>query len=434
MKALFSWFIGILLVIAGFAQTPSPAGEPRNVLILGGIAHLGNGEKMENVALSLKNGYIDFIKYQMGSRIDRSEYDTVIQLENEHIYPGFIATNTTLGLREIDAVRASLDYDDVGEYNPHVRSAIAYNTESRITPTIRFNGVLLAQVTPRGGIISGSSSIMELDGWNWEDALHTEDEGIHLNWPSQFKGGGWWAEPKPLDKNDKADERIRSIYDFFETSKAYAQDSTPQPVNLRLKAMRGLFSGNKTLYVHANRAQELMQVARFKQHFNLSNVVVVGGYDAYLVPEVLKDQKIGVILRRLHSLPVRPEDPVDLPYRIPKMLQDTGILFCLDMGTGDMEVMNQRNLPFLAGTAVAYGLEYEDAVAAISGNSAKLLGISDRVGTLENGMEATLFISKGDALDMRTNDVLVAFIQGKQIALSNPQLDLYRKYKAKYPE
>ena len=434
MKALFSWFIGILLVIAGFTQTPSPAGEPRNVLILGGIAHLGNGEKMENVALSLKNGYIDFIKYQMGSRIDRSEYDTVIQLENEHIYPGFIATNTTLGLREIDAVRASLDYDDVGEYNPHVRSAIAYNTESRITPTIRFNGVLLAQVTPRGGIISGSSSIMQLDGWNWEDALHTEDEGIHLNWPSQFKGGGWWAEPKPLAKNDKADERIRAIHGFFEAAKAYANDSTPEPVNLRLKAMSGLFNGSKTLYVHANRAHELIQVAEFKKALQLKRVVIVGGYDAYLVPEVLKDQNIGVILRRLHSLPVRPEDPVDLPYRIPKMLQDTGVLFCLDMGTGDMEVMNQRNLPFLAGTAVAYGLGYEEAVAAISGNTAKLLGIADRVGTLENGMEATLFISKGDALDMRTNDVLVAFIKGKQIALSNPQLDLYRKYKAKYPE
>ncbi len=432
MKALFSLIIGSLVALGAVAQVPAPSSDARNVLILGGIAHLGNGEKMENVALSLKNGYIDFIKYQMGARIDRSEYDTVIQLENEHIYPSFIATNTTLGLREIDAVRASLDYDDVGEYNPHVRTAIAYNTESRITPTIRFNGVLLAQVTPRGGIISGSSSIMELDGWNWEDALHTEDEGIHLNWPSQFKGVGWWAEPKPLDKNDKADERIRSIYEFFEVSKAYANDTAPEPINLRLKAMRGLFTGSKTLYVHANRAQELIQVARFKQHFDFPHLVVVGGYDAYLVPEALKDQKIGVILRRLHSLPVRPEDPVDLPYKIPKMLQDTGILFCLDMGSGDMEVMNQRNLPFLAGTAVAYGLDYEHAVAAISGNSAKLLGISDRVGTLENGQEATLFISKGDALDMRTNSVVVAFIKGEQIELANPQLDLYNKYKAKY--
>ena len=215
------------------AQVPEPTThlEPESVLILGGIAHIGNGEKMENVALSIKNGYIDFIRYQMGSRIDRSQYDTVIQLEQEHIYPGFIATNTTLGLREIDAVRATLDFDDVGEYNPNVRAAIAYNTESRITPTVRSNGVLLAQITPKGGVISGSSSIMQLDGWNWEDALHTEDEGIHLVWPAQYTGGGWWAEPGVLKENDKAETKINEIRTFFSEARAYAADSAPEDIN-----------------------------------------------------------------------------------------------------------------------------------------------------------------------------------------------------------
>lgn len=416
------------------AQIPIPTTDqtPKNVLILGGIAHIGNGDKMENVAISLKNGYIDFIKYQMGSRIDRSQYDTVIQLEREHIYPGFIATNSTIGLREIDAVRATLDYDDVGEYNPHVRSAIAYNTESRITPTVRSNGVLLAQVTPRGGVISGTSSVMKLDGWNWEDALQAEDQGVHLNWPPQYTGGGWWAEPGVLKENDKSEDKIKQVYEFFREAKAYAADSAPSAMNLRLHAMKGVFNEGQILYVHANRAKELRQIAQLKKEFDLQNVVIVGGYDAYLVPEVLKDQSIGVMYRRVHSLPLRPEDPVDLSYRIPAILQDTGVLFCLDMGSGDMEVMNQRNLPFLAGTAVAYGLSYEDAVAAITGNAAKLLGIDNEVGTLENGKEATLFISSGDALDMKSNQVIIAFIKGNAIDLNDPQKELYRKYQGKY--
>jgi len=428
------FFLSLTLGLVAQVPEPTTHREPESVLILGGIAHLGNGDKMENVALSIKNGYIDFIKYQMGSRIDRSQYDTVIQLEKEHIYPGFIATNTTLGLREIDAVRATLDFDDVGEYNPNIRAAVAYNTESRITPTVRSNGVLLAQVTPKGGVISGSSSIMQLDGWNWEDALHTEDEGIHLVWPAQYTGGGWWAEPGKLKENTKAETKINEIRAFFLESKAYVADSVPGEVNLRMEAMRGVFDGTKTVYVHANRAKELRQIAQFKKELELAKLVIVGGYDAYLIPEVLKDQSIGVLYRRVHSLPIRPEDPVDLPYRIPAMLLDTGILVGLDMGSGDMEAMNQRNLPFIAGTAVAYGLPYEEAVAAISGNTAKLLGIDDRVGTLANGKEATLFISSGDALDMRTNDVQIAFIKGRKINLDNPQKALYKKYKAKYKE
>ena len=421
----------ITLIFGGLFLGLQAQDQPEKVLILGGIAHIGNGDKMEDVAISLKNGYIEFIKYQMGSRIDRSDYDTVIQLDKEkHIYPGFIAPNTILGLTEIDAVRATRDYNDVGEYNPNVRALIAFNPESKIIQTARFNGVLMEQATPRGGVISGTSSIMKLNGWNWEDAVHTPDDGIHLNWPSQFVGGGWWADPKPLKENKQADERIQQIYAFMEEARAYAGNDNEE-INLKLEAMKGIFDGTQTLFVHTDRAKEITQAVNMKRQFNIKKMVIVGGYDAYLVPEILKDNKVAVIYRRPHELPVRPEDPVDLPYRIPSILQDTGVLFCLDM-SGDMEAMNQRNLPFVAGTAVAYGMDYEQAVAAITGNTAQILGISDKTGTLENGKEATLFISNGDALDMRTNNVVVAYIQGFSVDLSNFQKDLYLKYKAKY--
>jgi imidazolonepropionase-like amidohydrolase len=433
-----------VLVCCFATQAQSMETTPKKVLILGGIAHIGNGDVMHNVAIALENGYIRFVRYQMAARINRADYDTVIQLENEHIYPAFIAPNTTLGLREIDAVRATLDYSDVGEYNPNVRSIIAYNAESRITPTIRSNGVLLAQITPRGGVISGSSSIVELDAWNWEDATHTEDEGIHLNWPKQFNQSGWWAEPGGLKPNPKQDERIASIYTFFDQAQAYAlasdsnlakskrnkqAESIQLPYNLRFEAMKGLFNGTKTLYIHANRAQEIVEAVQLKRKYTMPKMVIVGGYDAWLVPDVLKDDNVPVILRKVHELPLRTDDPIDLPYRLPAILDSLGVLFCLDMGSGDMEVMNQRNLPFLAGTAVAYGLAPEKGISSITYNTSKILGIDSRVGTLSPGMEATFFISKGDALDMRSNDVIYAFVKGRIIDLNNVHKELYMRYK-----
>lgn len=426
LLCFLGWFISV------GAQIPTPGDSTqKKILVLGGVAHIGNGDKIDNSAISIENGILRFVKNQLIYRIDQTEYDTVIHLNGQHVYPGFIACNTTLGLREIDAVRATLDYDDVGDYNPNVRSLTAFNTDSRITPTVRFNGVLLGQITPRGGIISGSSSVMHFDGWNWEDAVVKEDEGIHLNWPQRFTRKGWWAEPGGIEKNKKADERVESIYRFFAEAQAYAQTKNPKQINLRFDAMKGLFDGTKTLYIHCNYAREIIQAVDIKRHFNLDKLVIVGGYDAYLVPEVLKDNHVPVLLSRLHSLPKRPGDPVDLPYQLPAMLRDLRIEYGFDM-SGDMEAMNTRNLPFTAGTAVAYGLEYEQAVEAITLAPAKMLNISKQYGSLEAGKSATFFVSYGDALDMRTNDLHFAMINGRFIKLTNPQLELYKKFKKKY--
>jgi len=425
---LIGWFANTLT-----AQTID---KHQRALVLGGIAHVGNGQVIDNAAIGIKNGYLEFVRNQMDIRIDYTDYDTIIRLENEHIYPGFIAPNTTLGLTEIEAVRASNDFRDVAGYHPNLRALIAFNTESKIIPTVRTNGVLIAQATPRGGVISGTSSIMRLDGWNWEDAAVRRDDGVHLNWPAQFKQSGWWAEPGTINKDKQAAKQIEAVYSFFEEAQAYARqrsaDSAAYPINLRFEAMRGVFDGSQRLFVHGNRAKELIQISQLKHRFDIPHLVIVGGYDAWLVPEVLKDQQIPVIYRSAHNLPMRPEDDIDLPYKIPKLLADTGILFCLDMGSGTMDAMNQRNLPFMAGTAVAYGLSPEQAIAAISGNTAKILGIEDQAGLLESGLEATFFISEGDALDIQTNRIRVAFVQGRMIDLVNRQEKLYRQYQNKY--
>ncbi|KAB1063221.1 amidohydrolase family protein [Salibacter halophilus] len=428
------WLISILLIFFGFevySQIPTPAGKvKKSMLILGGTAHVGDGRIVKNAAIGVKNGHFTFVENQMFQRVDTKEFDTIIRLTDEHIYPGFIAPNTTLGLREVDAVRATRDFDDVGLFNPNVRSLVAYNTDSRIIPTIRSNGVLLAQATPRGGLISGSSSIMQLDGWNWEDAVLKSDDGIHLNWPERFVQHGWWANPGGSDRNKKEEKQIVKIEKFFTEASAYYEGGSEKE-NLRFEAMKGVFDGSKRLYIHCNQARAIVLAMELKRDFDIPNVVLVGGYDAYLVPEALTDNDVPVIYQRPHSLPHRDDDPIHLPYQIPKKLQDAGILYCLDM-SGSMEAMNQRNLPFVAGTAHAYGLDKEQAIAAISGNAAKILGIDETVGTLDAGKQATFFISKGDALDMRTNKVRHAFIQGAEIDLDNPQKALYRKFKSKY--
>ena len=158
---------------------------------------------------------------------------------------------------------------------------------------------------------------------------------------------------------------------------------------------------------------------------------MVGAYDSWLVADLLKDRNIPIILRRVHSLPMREDDPIDLPYKLPKILLDKGLLVALE-NSGRMEAMGTRNLPFYAGTAAAYGVSKEAALSMITLNTAIILGVDHRLGSIELGKDATLFISDGDALDMRTNQVILAFINGNRLDLTNPQIELYQKFTKKY--
>jgi hypothetical protein len=347
------------------------------------------------------------------------------------MYPGFIAPNSRLGLVEIDAVRASRDQQELGQFKPHVRSLIAYNTESRITSTVRTNGVLMAEVAPEGGFITGTSSVFNLDGWNWEDAVLKEDNGIHLNWPdkrttlgSDKKKDGEWEK--------RYTKSVAEIKQFFKEAEAYNKADYHLEKNIRFESMKPVFSKKKKVFIHANRVQEITDAIYFFDAYDFE-LVLVGAYDAWLVADLLKDRSIPVILRRVHELPMNQDDDVDLPYKMPKILEDKGILVSLE-NSGSMEAMGTRNLPFYAGTAAAYGVEKEAALSMITMNTAKILGIDNLVGSIEVGKYATLFISNGDALDMRGNQVILAFIQGKQIELTNPQIELWKKYEGKYKQ
>ena len=363
-------------------------------------------------------------------KIDVTKFDTTIDLYGKHIYPGLIAPNCILGLQEAEAVRQTSDYAEVGEYNPHVRSLIAYNAESKILETVKTNGVLYTQSTPRYGIISGTSSILATDGWNWEDAVIKADDGIHLNFPQTMQRHGWWAEPKPSDKNNKYTEQVNELSTFFSNAFAYYNTTTVTEKNLRFEAMKGVFDGSKNLYIHTDYVKDIIGAVNFAKRFNIKKMVLVGGKDSYKITKLLKENNISVMLNRLHDLPELPEAEIDLMYKLPYLLQKDSVLFCLQ-NQGDMEAMNARNIAFLAGTAAAYGLTKEQALQSITLSSAKILGVDHLIGSIETGKLASLVVSEGDILDMKSNKIILAFINGRSLNLNNFQNDLNKKYSNK---
>ena len=420
-------FLITLFLSSGFSQQHS------RILLVNGFIHVGNGTTVPSGLIAIEDGEISFIRNAYAYTYEPKEWDTIIQLEGRHIYPGFVAPNSTLGITEIDAVRATRDYDEVGSLNPHIRSQTAFNVASKVISTVRTNGVLIAQITPRGGIVSGSSSIMKLHGWNWEDATIAKDDGIHLNWPESLPRNHWKKEQNKKNKENTYAKNKQKIYDFFTMAKAYATSNHNVKSDSRLEAMRDCFKSKKRVFIHANELQQLSDIIDFIADMKLKYPVIVGGYDAHLISRKLADAKIPVMLLRPHSLPFNEEDDIDHPYKLPFLLKNAGVKFCIQ-NEGDMEAMNARNIPFLAGTAMAYGLEEEDAISSISLWSCEILGIQKKYGSIEKGKSATLFVSDGDALDMRTNNLFLAILDGEFIPITNSQTELYQKYLDKYQD
>ena len=278
-----------ILVVGNLLAQQTPANKQSHAYsIEGATAHIGNGQVIENSLLMFSNGKIIFI----GSAKNKiARQGKVINAKDKHVYPGFIAANSTLGLVEIDAVKASDDQREIGIMNPHIRSLIAYNTESKVIESMRPNGVLMAQISPRGGTLSGMSSIVQFDAWNWEDALIKADEGIHLNWPRYYNRS-------KKDKNQLLSHyqtKKKEIIEFFNRAIAYQKDSKPVTTNIRLKAMKGLFNGAQQLYVHANYIKEITDIIDFKKEFNISKLCIVGGYDSWMVAKRLKENNISIM-------------------------------------------------------------------------------------------------------------------------------------------
>ena len=414
-----------LLLFTFYFSIAQDKGIP--TLITGATIHIGNGEVIEEGDIVISEGKIQKIGITGEVANDRGVYKT-LKANGKHVYPGFINVNNTLGLREIDAVRATRDFQETGALNPHVRALIAFNTDSKVSKTVRTNGVLITQATPRGGRVSGQSAVMKLDGWNWEDAVISESDGVHVNWPRNFTYK-WNGSGVDRVKNEKKSSQIDEIVSLFKNAKSYHIKHNEK--DMRLEALKPVIDGESNVYVHTNQAKDILESVQFFKDLGIAKIVVVEGKEAHLIADFLGQNKVPVMLSRVHSLPMREDGAVLAPYKSAQKLNKAGLLYCLSWA-GDMEAMNSRNLPFGAGTTVAYGVPYEKAVQSITLNAAKIIGIDKHYGSLEKGKSATLFISDGDALDMRTNNVINAFIDGVEVDLNNHQKELNEKYSKKY--
>ncbi len=426
MKKIFSLYT-ILVAAFAYGQVPEPAAEQTGpIALVNGTVHVGDGSIITGGAVAFSDGKITYVGDAAGQGFANHQ---VIDVEGSHIYPGMILPGTQLGLVDINAVRPTRDFQEVGSFKPHVRSLIAYNTDSELIPALRFNGVLLAQSTPTGGRIPGTSSIMALDGWNWEDAAYKIDDGLHVNWPQLSFGPRWWLGETSRRPNKNYQEQVAELKTFFTDVSGYAKGSRDD-MNLLMEAAMPALDGGKTLFVRANHSKAIVDAIQYFTSIGIKKLVLVGGRDAWMVTDLLKENEIPVLLGDVHDRPSRDDEDIDLAYRMPGMLTSEGI----KVGLTYASLQSARNLPFFAGTAAAYGLDKEEALKLVTANTAEILGIEASAGTLEVGKDAILFVSMGDALDMRTNKLTHAFIHGRKLNLDGKQQLLYERFKKKYTD
>jgi imidazolonepropionase-like amidohydrolase len=438
MKKIFFLLTICAMTVVGYSQSnvlPAPA-QKGLMFITNATIHVGNGNVIENGTIQIRDGKIE----KVGKDITVPSGETnVVDAKGKHVYPGLILPVSSLGLVEIGAVRASNDVREIGDMNPNVHSIVAYNTDSKVINTLRSNGILEANIVPQGSFLAGSSSVVQLDAWTWTDAALKVDAGMHLYMPTLMPrmgfgrggGGGRFQGPNSGQERDPVKEGLEQIDQlkaFFREAKAYNAVTKHDETNLKYEAVKNLFNKTQKFYVHANTVKQMLVALDFVTEFGF-DVVIVGGSESYQIANLLKQNNVSVILQQMHSLPTTPDDDVAQPYKTAAELQKAGVLFAI---SDDDAQTRGRNLPFNAGTAATYGLTKEEALAAITLNAAKIMGVSDKTGSIEVGKEANIIISSGDILDMSTSNVTDAFIQGRKINLDDKQKQLNERYEEKY--
>jgi len=423
--------IGFIGQITASDQIPAPP-QDHPIALKGATIHTVAGKIIEDGTILFEQGVITAI----GTNVTLPDETEVIELPDKHIYPGLIAANTALGLTEISAVRATRDYSETGEINPNVRAEVAFNPDSELLPVARANGITLALSVPAGGLISGMSALMMLDGWTWEDMVIKAPVGLHINWPNMRI---YPSSKKSEEKQKKErDEKIKEIRDAFADARAYmkAKENEEQKeipyheTDSRWEAMIPVLKGNIPVFIRANEMQEIQAAIDWASEENVK-MILVDGYDAWRITDLLKEKDVPVIITEIHRLPMRRWEGYDTPFTLPIKLYEAGIKFCIAGSGGSFDAAHERNLPYQAATAAAYGLPKEEALKSVTIYPAEILGVSDRAGSLEVGKDATIIVTDGDPLEI-TTQVLMEFIQGREIDLSSRHTQLYEKYLEKY--
>ena len=414
-------------------QIPAPP-QAQPILLKNGFIHTVSDGTIEGSILFDKGKII-----AVGEYLAPPDDAKVIDLNGKHVYPSFISAVSGIGLVEINAVPVTNDHSERGDFNPNVRANVAYNPDSEIIPTTRSNGVLIANVIPGSGLVSGQSSIMMMDGWTWEDATLNHPSGLHINWPQMgIRTSGWYSNVPESRQKERMKKALEKLDEIVLKSRAYSklrnaksQKSTDyHNVDLRWESMEPYVKGNFPIYIHANEVRQIEAAVNWSLRHQLK-IIIVGGKDAWRTTNLLRINKIPVIYESVTSLPSRRFEDYDQAYKGPKLLHDAGVTFCIASSGSAGGAYRVRNLPNHAAMAAAYGLPPDEALKSITLSAAQIIGIGEVAGSLEKGKDATLFISDGDPLEIRTN-ILEAYIQGRKIDMGDKHKSLYSKYQQKY--
>ncbi len=419
--------VALVLLNALAAAHDQVPGEPQSepILLRGGTLYTVANGVQAGTDILFENGRITAI----GTDLTAPGNSRVIDVSGQHVYPGLIAANTQLGLIEIGAVRATNDITEVGTFTPEAKAHIAFNPSSLIIPTIRSHGITTVQTVPGGSLVRGQPCIMHLEGWTKEDAAVEYTDGIIMTWPGVRVSTGWWVEMTPEEQRENQVKQRLQLRQLFADARAYHDlraTGATIAIDQRFEAMRQLFLREQPLYVGANDARQIVEAVTFANEYQV-DLVIVGGREAHLVVDLLATYKIPVIIGSITATPAHADDPYDTPFVMPQVLHDAGVPFAISKGG----YWNVRTLPLQVGHAIAFGLEPAIGLRAVTLSPAEILGIDDRLGSLEVGKEATLFVSDGDIFDHLTRSVTRMWIRGRQVSLDNHQEELYRKYQEK---
>lgn len=426
---LYCFWLGV--VSLGLSASDQIPGAPQDqaIVLTGVTIHPVSGPTIPEGTLIFEGGKIT----ALGANLGIPKQGKVINLQGKHVYPGLIEAVSQLGLNEIGAVRSTRDASETGNFNPNVKSWIAVNPDSEHFPVTRANGVTTAGVLPTGGRISGKAAVMATDGWTYEDMTMLAPAGLVLNWPNMTIRRGPFFRTSPKEQEKRMKKAMEDLNDFFDQAHAYhlGMKASPSKAKFdpRLEAMRPVFEGTLPVWVNANAAIAIKAAVDFCQKYGVK-MVLIGGYDAPQVSDLLKRFNIPVIVQKVQRLPLRRHEPFNQPFTVPLALHQAGVSFCI--GANDF-AGNNRNVPYHAATAAAYGLPKDIALRSVTLDAAKILGIGDRVGSLEVGKDATLIVTDGDPLEV-TTQTLHMFIQGRKVDLTSRQTMLYEKYSQKYKQ
>ena len=376
----------------------------------------------------------------VGERLDAKDA-RVVDLTGLRLYPGLIAATTTLGLTEINAVRSTRDTTEVGKFNPDVQSWIAVNPDSELIPVARANGITHIVPVPQGGLVTGQSALVALEGWTSESMAVRKPLALHLDWPDmslnlipkeQIKDKTKWKSPEELSK--ERHKELLQLEGFFHEANAYLrarEHGVKTEINPTWEAMRSPVKSEIPIVVKADDLRAIKATVQWAKT-NQFRLVISGGRDAAMAALLLASNQVPVIFEHVFDRVLRDTEAYDHLFRTPALLHQAGVTLAISAGTGDSAETDIRNLPHHAAHAVAFGLSPEEALRTITLNPAKIYGVADRLGSIEKGKEATLVATDGDLLDLRSH-VRHMWIAGHAISLETRHTRLYEKYRNRPP-